>query len=290
MKPEEIKQAVLDGINEGKKPLEEKLAKTEEVVKGLAEKVEAIEKAPAARQQAPAIVGSKMFKGHNLNKQGRFIKEQGYKLKNHLSSLHAEEAQEEVTKFFINLKLAFQGDMEARKELRDMATKAALNEGTTTQGGYLVPDEYAMDLILLSRDKTFALEECNLLSMGTDTLRIPKESVLPTVSWTSEAGTMTANEGTFDELALTAKKLTALSVASNEVLADSAIDIVSILSEQFSYGMALELDNQVLNGTGSPVSGVLTAAAGYSVVMTGLVNFSYITADNLSNNKSKDYE
>lgn len=290
MEPKDIKQAVIDGVNEAKKPLEEKFSKVEEKlakIDDVVARVEAIEKAPAQRQQAPAVISSKIFKGYNLNKQGRFIKNQSAKLKSYMDVLHTEEAQEEMTKYFINLNLAFRGDQEARKELLQIAAKAAYNEGTTTQGGFLVPDEYAMDLIMLSRDRTFSLEECNVFSMSTDTKRIPKESVLPTVSWTAENGTMTANEGTFGELALTAKKLTALSVSSNEMLADSSIDIASMLSEQFSYGMALELDNQVLNGTGDPVSGVLTAAAGYSVVMTGLINFSSITADNLSNLISK---
>ena len=217
---DKIKQAVIDGVNEAKKPLEEKLAKSEEVIKSLSEKVEKLEKAPAPRQQAPAIVGSKMFKGYNLNKQGKFIKEQGSKLKTHLETLHSEESQEELTKFFINLNLAFKGDFEARKELREMASKAAYTEGTANQGGYLVPDEYAMDLILLSRDMTWALTECNVISMGSDTLRIPKESTLPSVAWKSEAAAFTESEGTFGELALTANKLTAWSIASNEMLND----------------------------------------------------------------------
>jgi HK97 family phage major capsid protein len=70
---------------------------------------------------------------------------------------------------------------------------------------------------------------------------------------------------------------------SNELLQDSAYDIVGDITEQFAYAMAQEVDNQVLNGTGSPCSGVLTAAAGYSVVLaTGNTNFSSVTAADYS--------
>jgi HK97 family phage major capsid protein len=57
----------------------------------------------------------------------------------------------------------------------------------------------------------------------------------------------------------------------------------SDINEQFAYGMAQEIDNQVFNGTGSPCSGVLTAAAGYSVVLgTGLTNWSSVAAGDFS--------
>jgi HK97 family phage major capsid protein len=56
---------------------------------------------------------------------------------------------------------------------------------------------------------------------------------------------------------LTAKKATAYAISSNELLQDSRIDIASILTEQFAYGIALDIDNQALNGTGNPFSGLL---------------------------------
>jgi HK97 family phage major capsid protein len=72
-----------------------------------------------------------------------------------------------------------------------------------------------------------------------------------------------------------------LAVASNELIADADFDISSLLGEQFAYTQAMELDNQMFNGTGDPVSGVLTAKAGYSVVLGG-ASMSAITASDLS--------
>jgi HK97 family phage major capsid protein len=111
---------------------------------------------------------------------------------------------------------------------------------------------------------------------------IPTELTRVSVNWPSEAAAPTESNSTFGQVELTAKKLAGLTDGiSRELLSDSAIDIVGLLTEQFMYAIGLELDNQVLNGTGSPCSGVLTAAAGNSVVMSG-ANFSSIGADDLS--------
>ncbi len=103
------------------------------------------------------------------------------------------------------------------------------------------------------------------------------------VAWTDEAGSITAFNPTFGQVTLTAKKLAGLTSAiSSELLSDTAIDIVGLLVEQFMYAIGQELDNQVLNGTGSPVSGILSAAAGYSVVLgTGSTSFSAIGANDV---------
>ena len=177
----------------------------------------------------------------------------------------------------------------AECEAGDIIGKTALAEGTTTTGGYLVPTEYQWELILLSRDKTWALQNCSIVNMGTNDLRLPTESALATVAWTGEASAATESEPTVGQVQLTARRLDAYAITSNELLQDAYVDVAGMLANQFSYGINLELDNQVLNGTGNNagsgiMSGILTAAAGFSVVFgTGSAAFSCLTADNLSN-------
>lgn len=120
------------------------------------------------------------------------------------------------------------------------------------------------------------MQKCTVLNMSSKQLVLPAESSIVTTSWTDEAGTISASNPTFGQVTLTAKKLAGLTEGvSNELLMDSAIDIVGMLTEQFMYAIGQELDNQVLNGTGNPCSGVLTAASGFSVVMgAGSTNFS----------------
>lgn len=202
------------------------------------------------------------YKGYHLPLQGRslhFIKDEDYR--------------QRFAKFMI-----------------DVFTRTALGEGTAAQGGYLVPDEFEPTILAFAREKsTIALQRCWVIPMSTDTKKVPTEASGATVAWKGEATAAGESSGpTVGEASLSAKRLTAYKEASNELIEDAAIDVVSWLTELFAEAIGLELDNQVLNGTGDPVSGVLTAKAGYSVVMaTGSTNFSEITGTHLSEMMSK---
>lgn len=205
-----------------------------------------------------------IYKGRRISKQGLLIRELVGRDPKSFDLFRNEQKIDEFCKFML-----------------DVITRTALAEGGATTGATLVPDEFQMELIQLARNSSFALQNCRNLNMNTDTLYVPTETAFGSMTWESEAATKTASEPTFSNVQLTAKKLFGLAVSSNEMLQDSAIDIVSILTEQFAYNTAQELDNQVLNGTGDPVSGVLTAKAGYSVVLSG-ASMSALTAPDLS--------
>jgi HK97 family phage major capsid protein len=117
--------------------------------------------------------------------------------------------------------------------------------------------------------------------MSSDQLYVPAELTLPAVAWKGESVQLAQSDPTYAQVSLAAKKLTAYSAATNELLSDSAMDVVGMLTRQFVYGIGMELDNQMLNGTGDPVSGVLTAKAGYSVSSTG-TSFSNVTGTDIS--------
>lgn len=192
------------------------------------------------------------------------------------------DKREKYAKHLVMVMKAATGDFKAKQAYEDWKEKAALNEGTGSQGGYLVPEEFTDEILAFARLQSFALKDCRIWPMGSDVRRVPAENAKVTVGWKAEATAADQTEPTFNEVVLTAKKLTAYSIASNEVLQDSFVDIVSYLTEIFAEAVGQELDNQVLNGTGDPWSGVLSAAAGFSVVMaTGLSNFSSISGDNL---------
>ncbi len=166
--------------------------------------------------------------------------------------------------------------------------KAAMQEGTDSEGGYLVPIEYENEIMAYSLLSSFALADCRVWNMGTDNLKIPSELTKVSVAWTAEEAGITQTEPTFAEVDLVAKRLDGYSIASNEFLADEQSDIVSYLTGIFGEAIGQELDNQVLTGTGDPVSGVMTAAAGYSVVLgSGSTTWADMIGDNFSEVISK---
>lgn len=283
MDKEEIKKAFAEGISEFGAKVDTSIKAAVEPVQaevaGLGERLKKIEALPIASKTFGINVIPGMYRGRNLENMGGKLYDVACKNPGKFQVFGNAEKLHEFKKYMIDtvLALAFK-DAEAIASLRQ---RAAMAEGAATTGGNFVPLEYEWELIQLVRESSFALNACTVIPMGSLSLQLPSETTLCTAAWISEAGAITASDPVIGKVTLTAQKLACLTTAmSNELLADSMIDIPSWLSEQFGYAIVQELDNQVLNGTGSPVSGVMTAAAGYSAVMaTGSTSTSNIYAD-----------
>jgi HK97 family phage major capsid protein len=275
---------ILKEVKGAIQPAIDKIADVEKSVKELGEKVKKIEDLPA--MQAPAIkTRSQIYKGYNLDYQLSNIRNNAKALG--LKTLADDEKADDFSKFVIDFLKVKRGDMSAQEGLKQFYAKAQMQNNTDSEGGYLVPQEYATDIIQLARNRSFALNECSVIPMSRDTLKIPKELTLVSVEWDVEEGAIGESEPTFAEIDLTNRRLNAYAKVTNELLQDSAIDIVGMLTEQFAYATGLELDNQVLNGTGAPCSGLLTANAGYSVICASGASMSTVTAGKFSEMISK---
>jgi len=166
------------------------------------------------------------------------------------------------------------------KFLIDMIKKTAMTEASAGGGGYLVPEQYDMDLQALARLSSVALQDCRIWNMTGDTLRIPAEGAAVTVDWASaEADPNNQSEPTFSEIVLSTKRLGAYSVASNELLEDSAIDITGYLTEVFAEAQGQEIDNQVFNGT----TFTSDLHGGCGTTISGIASLSALTFTNFSN-------
>ena len=277
----EIKE-VQDALAEGLKPIGDdiKTIKTNaEAIDGRLKKIEAL---PLEKFSVPAIIGSEKFLGYDLGRQGRWIKDMSIG-KAGFSSFQKEENINSFAKFLIAFARARHpkiNDPEAKQYLVDV--KASLAEGAAATGGDLVPDEYQWDIVQLARSRAYMLQICRIQPMTSDVMYIPTEAALATVNWKGEAASLSQGDPTFGHITLTARKATAYAISANELLQDSRIDIASILTEQFAYGIALDIDNQVLNGTGNPFSGLLVSGVLSTNVVTLAGSMSTITVTKLS--------
>lgn len=243
----EANQGIITAIKEQKEETDEKVAKMLEENKELKAKVEAIEKAPAKTisLDIPGKTDEKidvLFKGYDISKQGLIL------------DIKDESIKNKIAKMMIEL----------------ITTKAAMNETTTTQGGYLVPEEYADAIFAFSRLSSVALQHADVISTSTDSFHIPAEDSGITVSWKTEGTALAASDPTFRDINLTPKKLGAYSTASNELLADSKYDIVSRLTQQYGESIGQEIDNQTFNGT--EFTGLIDAPAINIVEIDGTAN------------------
>ena len=268
----EVKEVIEKGIGD----INSKIDEQSKTIEDLTSKVKTLEDRPISEKKVNILL-PREYKGYNLSKQ---LEEKRDILKN-------DDMSDMISKSVIDLiKTPGLTIQEATENV--MKTAGKQNEETTTAGGFLVLDAFDDMITKSAREISVMMPLVNNKSISrTDTFKFPTQNANVSVSWDDE-GTVTEKSATYAQTEIAIKRLSGYVTMTKEILADSAYDIVGDISEQFSYAMAQEIDNQVLNGTGSPCSGVLTAAAGYSAVLTtGNSNFSAVTATDYSLAMSK---
>jgi HK97 family phage major capsid protein len=149
----------------------------------------------------------------------------------------------------------------------------AHTEGVNTQGGFLVPDEMAAELVTLREQYGVFRRNAKIYRMASDTLRIPRRNTGLTAYWVGEAIAATESTMGLDNVQLVAKKLTALATISNELLEDSVIDLASDVANEIAYQFAFKEDDAGFNGDGTSTYG------GVVGLVTALSDSTYQVSD-----------
>lgn len=163
-------------------------------------------------------------------------------------------------------------------------TIKAHTEGVNSQGGFLVPDEMAAELVTLREQYGVFRRNAKIYRMASDTLRIPRKNTGLTAYWVGEAIAGTESTMGFDNVQLVAKKLTALTTVSNELLEDSVIDLASDVANEIAYQFAFKEDDAGFNGDGTSSYGGVVGLANaltdttYQISDSGESTYSAITA------------
>jgi len=130
-------------------------------------------------------------------------------------------------------------------------------EGTTTAGGFTVPDILSSDLIWLRNQYGIARKYSRIYPMTSDTLLVPNASTSTTAYYPGEATAITASDIAFTQLSLVAKKLAVLTLVSRELSEDTVIDFGAALARDMAYVIAQSEDAAAFNGDGSGTYGGL---------------------------------
>lgn len=158
-------------------------------------------------------------------------------------------------------------------------TKANLSEGTTTAGGFLVPEEFKAEVLRLAAQFGVIRQNCRMIPMAYDVIRIPAAgSTDQSATWTNEAAAIKQTNPNFREVSLTINKLAAIPKVTNELLLDANVPVVAYLSELIGEAFAKAEDEQGFNGIGSPFVGALNATGAPSKAIaagTTLATLSY---------------
>lgn len=127
----------------------------------------------------------------------------------------------------------------------------ALSEGTPADGGYTVPQDFYNTLVEEMADVAEMRSLVTVVPMKTNVLTIPVGEHGPNVYWTGEGVTKTTTTMDFRQPTITAYKMAAIIYLTDELIEDSAFDLVNVIVRRFAEALAQEEDKVIVNGAGS---------------------------------------
>ena len=134
-------------------------------------------------------------------------------------------------------------------------------EGNNISGGFLVPDVLEPSLITLRDSYGVARQQCRIVPMGSDVLRMPRRTGTVTAYFVGEAAAGTESEQAFDQVALVAKKLMVLTTISSELNEDNIVALGDNLAQEIAYAMAKKEDEGLFLGDGTSTYGGIVGLA-----------------------------
>lgn len=155
----------------------------------------------------------------------------------------------------------------------------ALQIGTDSEGGYLVPEEYENTLVEALEEENIFRKLANVINTSSGDRKIPVVASKGSASWVDEEGTISDSDEAFSQVSIGAYKLGTLIKVSNELLNDSAFNLESYISKEFARRIGSKEEEAFFtgNGTGKPI-GIFNATGGAEVGVTAASSTS-ITAD-----------
>ncbi len=157
----------------------------------------------------------------------------------------------------------------------------ALEEGEAAEGGYLVPDEFEQTLVQALTENGIIRSHARIITTSNGLHKIPVVASHGSASWIDEEGDYIESDESFGQVQLDAHKVGTMIKVSEELLQDSAFDLESYISAEFSRRIGDKEEDAFLNGDGSAKpTGILNATGGGTVGVTAAAAAA-ITADEL---------
>lgn len=146
----------------------------------------------------------------------------------------------------------------------------ALQVGTETEGGYLVPDEYERTLVQALEEQNIFRQLAHVIHTSSGDRKIPVVASKGTAQWIDEEAQYPESDDSFGQVSIGAYKLATMIKISEELLNDSVFDMPSYIATEFArrIGAAEEEAFFTGNGTGRPL-GILAETGGAQVSVTG---------------------
>lgn len=151
----------------------------------------------------------------------------------------------------------------------DPVIKNALQIGTDTEGGYLVPDEFERTLIEALDEENIFRKLANVISTSSGDRKIPVVASKGTASWIDEEGAIPESDDSFGQVSIGAYKLGTMIKLSEELLNDSVFNLENYIAREFGRRIGNKEEDAFFTGDGSgKPTGILAATGGAQVGVT----------------------
>ena len=189
---------------------------------------------------------------------------------NPITNAPSKVAEEKTGRASAEYKKAFWSAMRTRAgEGLDPNVRNALQIGTDSEGGYLVPDEFERTLVEALEDENIFRTLANVITTSSGDRKIPVVATKGTAAWIDEEGTIPESDDSFGQVSIGAYKLGTLIKVSEELLNDSVFDLEAYISREFARRIGNKEEEAFFTGDGSgKPTGILAATGGAQVGVT----------------------
>lgn len=161
--------------------------------------------------------------------------------------------------------------------LRGRGVSNVLSEGIDTSGGFLVPEEFANELVQALEEQNIFRRIARIVSTSHEKLKVPVATAVGTANWMEENDPIPESDSAFGQITLNAYKLGTMMKASTELIEDSAFNIQSYIAQEFARRIGAREEEAfcVGDGIGKP-TGIFTATGapvGAAATDAALINF-----------------
>lgn len=153
----------------------------------------------------------------------------------------------------------------------------ALQIGTDSEGGYLVPDEFEHTLVQGLEEENVFRTLAIIVQTSSGDRKIPVVATKGEASWVGEEGQIPESDDNFGQVSIAAYKVATMIKVSDELLNDSVFNVEAYISNEFSRRIGAKEEEAFLigNGTGKP-TGIFNEVGGASAgVTTATANITF---------------
>ncbi|WP_425057986.1 hypothetical protein SCACP_25740 [Sporomusa carbonis] len=157
----------------------------------------------------------------------------------------------------------------AMKNKNSFDVQNALQVGTDSEGGYLVPDEFERTLVEALEEENIFRQLAKVITTSSGDKKIPVVATKGTASWVDEEGVIPEADDAFGQVSIGAYKLATMIKVSEELLNDSVFNLERYIAKEFARRIGAKEEEAFFigDGVGKP-TGIFNATGGAGVGVT----------------------